>query len=100
MSNLNTNEEELIMVENRYWVGLKEALERLEENADFKKVVLEAYFKDKAIDGVSLLAADHVVRNNLRGQVMEDLVAVSRLQDFFLTIKNLGTIPEDDDSEE
>ena len=93
-------EEEILRVENQYWVDLAEALERLKANADFKKVVLEGYFKDKAINGVSLLATDHVRRNGVRGDVMEQLVAISHLEDYFYTITQMGSMPVEEESEE
>ena len=99
----NVEEKDLLYVENQYWVSLYEALERLKNGNpqpdDFKKVILDGYFKDRAVNGVSLLATDHVRRNNLRAEVMEQLVAVSNLEDYFATITNLGTIPDDDDEE-
>lgn len=77
-------------VEVQYWVDLKDALVRLEANEDFKKVILDGYFRDKAVDGVSLLATEYVVANGLRTRVMESLVAISQLEDYFKTIKAMG----------
>lgn len=96
-----TSEQEIQSIENQYWVDMAQALERLENgNArpdDFKKVILEGYFKDKAINGVSILGSDYVRRNGVRGEVMEELVAISHLQDYFITLKNLGTVAPDED---
>lgn len=92
-----TSEAKLMEVEHVYWAEMCQALERLENNPDFKKVVLEGYFKDKAINGVSLLATEHVRRNGLRGPIMEELVAISQLEDYFITIKGMGRIPDDSD---
>ena len=83
--------------EYNYWVGMRQALERLEANPDFQKIILDGYFKDKAINGVSLLASPLVKRNGSRGDVFESLVAISQLQDYFITIKDMGA---EDDSEE
>lgn len=98
-----SSEEELLKIENQYWVDLAQALERLETGKphpdDFKKVILEGYFKDKAVNGVSLLATDHVKRAGVRGDIMEQLVAISALEDYFHTIKNLGTLPEEDEED-
>lgn len=92
-----SSEDELIRVENEYWVGLANDLEALEKNEAFKNVILKGYFKDKAVNGVSLLATDHVRRAGVRGEIMEQLVAISALEDYFGTIKNLGTIPGEDE---
>ena len=98
------SEEEILRVENQYWVEMAEALERLKNGNpqpdDFKKVILEGYFKDKAINGVSLLATDHVRRNGVRGDVMEQLVAISHLEDYFYTITQMGSMPVEEESEE
>ena len=83
-----------------YWKGLKESLEKLEGNEDFKKVILEGYFKDKAVNGVSLLASPQIKRNGARSDVMEALIAISQLEDYFLTIKAMGEEPEADEDEE
>lgn len=104
MANNQTADLELTAEELReynHFVGLKQALERLEQNPDFQKLILEDYFKNKPINGVSLLATDYVKKNGLRGEIMEDLVAVSKLQDYFLNIKRLGTTLDDveDDAE-
>jgi hypothetical protein len=104
MPNNQTADLELTAEELReynHYVGLKQALERLEQNPDFQKLILEDYFKNKPINGVSLLATDYIKKNGLRGEIMEDLVAVSKLQDYFLNIKRLGTTLDDveDDAE-
>ena len=102
-SNHNQAELELTaeeLKEYNYWVGMKQALERLENNPDFQKVILDGYFKDKAINGVSMLASGYIKKNGLRPDVMESLIAISQLQDFFITVKQLGTEPEDDDENE
>ena len=100
----NKSEEEILRVENQYWVEMAESLERLENGnpqpGDFKKVSLDGYFKDKAINGVSLLATDHVRRSGVRGDVMEQLVAISHLEDYFFTIKHMGSMPVEEDGEE
>ena len=46
-----------------------------------------------------MLANPHVVNTNKRGEIMEELVAISRLQDFFIYVKNLGA-PAPDDEED
>lgn len=97
---MNTlNDQEILTVENQYWADMNSSLERLKENKDFQRVILNGYFKDKAINGVSLLAQDHIVNNGLRPRVMEDLVSISNLEDFFITIENLGSTPTESDDE-
>lgn len=97
MSNLQ--DQQILEVENQYWVDMWHALERLQDNKDFQRVILDGYFKDKAINGVSMLAQDGVVQGGHRTAVMEDLIAISSLQDHFIMIENLGTIPAEDEEE-
>ena len=99
-SNQNQAELELTadeLKEYNYYVGMRQALERLENNPDFQKVSLDGYFKDKAVNGVSMLASGYIKKNGLRADIMESLVAISQLQDYFITVKQLGA---EDDSED
>ena len=98
MSNLE--EEQQVQEENSYWVGMWNALQRLEDNKDFQKIILQGYFKDKAVDGVSMLAQDAVIARGERSAIMEDLIAISSLQDFFIMIGNLGNIPPEPEDED
>ena len=104
MINQNAAENELTadeIKEYNYYVGMRQALERLEANPDFVKVIMDGYFKDKAINGVSLLASNYIKKNGLRPDVMESLVAISQLQDYFITVKQLGAeLPEEDYEDE
>ena len=100
MNNLDNEQSNLVEVDNQYWVNLCQALTRLHDNPDFKKVILEGYFTDKAVDGVSLLAQDSIVQSGKRTAVMEDLIAISSLRDYFMTIMNLGYVPEDGEEDE
>ena len=95
----NLDDQQILEVENEYWAGMWESLRNLRSNPDFKRVVLQGYFRDKAVNGVSLLAQDAVIANGQRSAVMEDLIAISSLEDFFITIENLGSIPPEDDDE-
>jgi len=73
-----------------YWAEQAEALARLENNADFQKVIKEGYFKDRAVNGVSLLAVDQIKNGGKRTDVMESLIAISTLEDHFQTIYAMG----------
>ena len=97
---MNNQEEELMSVDATYYVELANRLERLEDNEDFKALILDGYMRDKALDSVSLLANPAVKRGGERPDIMEDLVAISNLQYYFNMIKNLGTIAEDELAED
>lgn len=103
MNNLEQQQEQLEIAEHEHWVDLNDSLTALEQNPDFQKVILGSYFKDLAVNQVSLLANDYTIANGKRSDIMESLIAISRLQNHFLTIKSLGTVmPEgnDDDGQE
>lgn len=94
------NQVQVETVEPNYWVKQKEALERLENGHphpdDFKTVILEGYFKDKAIAGTSILASDQIKSSGRRTDVMEGLIAISTLQDHFKVIKAMGDMVTQD----
>lgn len=102
MSNPTTENEqiELETVEAQYWFDQKEALDRLRRNPDFQLVIENGYFKDRAVEGVSLLGTEYIKQSGKRPELMEILVAISNLQQHFLMIDNLGTIPEEDEFED
>ena len=83
-----------------YWVQMAESLDRLENNEDFKRVITNGYFKDKAVMGVSLLANDQMKRAGVRPDIMVGLIAISALEDHFKTIRMLGQNDEDDIAED
>lgn len=91
---------ELETTENQFWIEQAQALARLEKNKDFQDVVINGYLMHKALDSVSMLADDGVKLRGERGNVMEDLVAISNLQYHFRMIKNLGTVAEDEEYEQ
>ena len=98
MSNLE--DQQILEVENQYWADMWAALERLKENKDFKHLILQGYFKDKAVNGVSLLAQPGIKQGGHRPDVMEELIAISHLEDFFITVENLGSIPSESDDDD
>lgn len=90
---------ELLETDTTVNVRMWEALDRLQKTDDFKLVFDKGYLTDKAVDGVSLLATDYVIDNNLRSRVMESLIAISHLRDYFHTIEALGNVEPDYDEE-
>lgn len=85
MSNQNENVE-LETTEIEHFIDMGQALDRLRNNEDFKKVILDGYIKYKAADSVSLLALPAIKKRGERGDIMEDLVAISNLQFYFMFI--------------
>jgi hypothetical protein len=85
--------------DNTYWGELARDLEVLERTPEFKRVILEGYFKDKAVMGVSLLATDAVKQAGARSDIMENLIAISSLEDHFKTIRTMGMYAQQDAEE-
>lgn len=92
MSNPTNEQEELEleMVEASYWANKLDDLEWLKNQKQFQSLILEGYFKDKAINGVSLLAHEAIKREGKRTDIFEQLVAISNLEDYFSTVTQLG----------
>ena len=100
MTNPTNETVELETVSRAALVQKYEALQRLKDNKDFQTVILEGYLKEAAVAKVSLLATDYIRRNNLRGFVMEELVAISALEGYMHMIDSLGAPETEDESEE
>lgn len=73
-----------------YLVEMAQALERLESNSDFKKVILDGYLKNSALGRVELLGRPDVKKRGERPEVIEELVAISNLQYYLGMVKHLG----------
>lgn len=81
---------ELLTADNGKFIEQYEALQRLEQNEDFKILILDGYLKTNALDSVSLLARPDIKKRNERGDVMEDLISVSNLRYYFDMVTRLG----------
>lgn len=82
----------LLSVENDTEEKIKmvEALERLEKNKDFQKVILDGYMKDEVLRANSLLANHTIKAQGKRTDIIEMLVAVSTFGEYLETIRALG----------
>ena len=100
MTNPNQDTVELETVTRANLVQKYEALQRLKDNKDFQVLILEGYLKEAAVDKVSLLATDYVRKSNLRGIIMEELVAISALEGYFEMVENLGAPVNEEESNE
>lgn len=74
---------ELEQADNRYWVEQKKALDSLMNKPYFKTLIEEGYFKDYAFELVMQLTDRAVVAEGRRNEVLEKLVGVARLKDYF-----------------
>ncbi len=95
-----TKEIELETISRQTMTAKYESLQRLKENKDFQRVILEGYLKESAVDKVSLLATDYVRRNNLRATMFEELMAISSFEEYLHMIDQLGAPVEDEEDED
>ena len=89
------DEREILTVENNYWVNLNGALERLKSNPDFQAVITEGYFKDRAINGVSMLCAPNS-DGTKRKELLDEFYAISNLTWYFKMIEHMGSVSDEE----
>ncbi len=68
-------------------VDLGEAYERLKNNRDFKKVVLETYFEQEAIRLVHLKSDPNMQTAESQKSIAMQMDAIGTLQQFFRTLQ-------------
>ena len=83
--------EQVEQEEVEQWVSLYESFTRLKANEDFQKLILDGFIKDKSEMHVSQLATEYVRKAGIRGSIMEELVGISVLQNYFNTVVNMGS---------
>lgn len=82
----NQELEHLETTENQYWVDLNDSLNRLMKNHDFQQVILDGYLKNKSLGAVSMLGRPDIKKRGERPDVIEELVAISNLQQYLFTV--------------
>jgi hypothetical protein len=84
-------------------IEMGECLQRLKQNPDFQKLIMDGYLKEKALASVSLLGVPQ--ERDQRGSVLEDLVSTSNLGYWFMMIENFyegaknPTLSDDEEQE-
>ncbi len=73
---------------NSYWIEQLNCLESLEQNKDFRKVMVEGFLTEKPQIDTKALAA--VPNGKGRKAVVEELMGVSILMQYFDTIRVFG----------
>jgi hypothetical protein len=73
-------------------VDLKNSVEKLYNNRDFKKVFLNVYFKEEPARLTGLLADDNMIAH--RNLIIEDMLSISGVQDFLRNIVRAGQAAE------
>ena len=82
MNNLENNDN-LQEVSNKYWVDQKEAIQALREKPFFKKLILEGFMKDYLFDLAMELINPKTISENSRNVIMEKIVGIAKLQEYF-----------------
>lgn len=80
LENINVTE-----TQAKEMIEIREALVRLHNNADFKKIILEQYFK-KEPERIAILTGRLSHDEKAIGRLHNDLKAIGALQQFFTTI--------------
>lgn len=91
---VNLDDYEAAESDNSRWVEQKTALDSLRNKPYFKTLIEEGYFKDYAFELVMSLIDGSVVREGRRNVVLEKLVGVAKLQEYFDMVVGLSTTEE------
>jgi len=70
------------------------ALERLTTNADFKRIILEGYFKDEASKQVLMKAQPGMEGPEMQAAVTKVIDAIGTLRQHFIAINQFGAMAE------
>lgn len=80
--------------EARKTVELGHSLERLFNNRDFKKIVLEGYFRDEAIRLVHLKGDPAVQSAESQAAIIRSMEAISELSNYFRNVRHQVMLAE------
>lgn len=88
----NVEEIELSLENAKELVERKRQAEKLASNREFKKLVLDGYFKDEAVRLVGLSAEPTV--SAYKEQIFTEIQAISLFQQYLRNVIRLGTLAE------
>lgn len=88
--NVDVSGVELAETDNQYWVNQNNALGALKNKPYFKTLIEEGYFKDYVFELVMMLTDRGVVAEGRRNAIIERLVGVAKLQDYFGMVSGLS----------
>lgn len=81
---------EISMEDAKENVALAEALERLHQNADFKKIIVDGYFEKEASRAVLLRGDPAMVGEKEQAQVNNIITSIGGLYNFFHKVFRMG----------
>jgi len=92
MSNATIQAIEENIKQARKIVEVGEALERLKNNRDFKRVVIEGYFEQEAIRLVHLKTDPSVQTPDLQKSILAQIDAIGAVSQYFSTVLHKASI--------
>lgn len=87
MSAEQVREIEKNIKEAQRFIEIQESVDRLRSNRDFKKIILEGYFKDEAVRLVHLKSDTNMQSDHLQKMITRDLDAIGSLSAYFAAIE-------------
>lgn len=76
--------------DNSHWVSQKVMLESLQNKPYFKTLIEQGYFKDYVFELAMQLVDPQTVRDGSRNAIMERIVGVAKLQEYFDMVNALS----------
>lgn len=94
MSQAEIQELELSIKRAQDMVDMGKALERLQKNKDFKKIVLEGYFEKEAIRLVHLKSDAQMQTPEKQAAVIRGIDAIGEFHDYLKTVYQLANMAQ------
>lgn len=94
MSSIETKQIEAQIAAAKETADMATALDRLKSNRDFKKVILQGYFKDEAIRLVQVKGNPDVQHPSSQAAIIRDIDAIGSLFQFLNQIEREGNQAE------
>ena len=86
MNSTELQQLELNIKQAQKMADLGDALERLRNNRDFKKVIEEGYFKDEAVRLVHLMSDSNMQSPEIQTSIHKQMIAVGVFRDYLETL--------------
>ncbi len=83
MSDINVRVVEATIEQAKKKVEKYELLKKLVKNREFKKLILEGYFEDRAIELVSAKAQPNMDTDEMQATIVREIDAIGGLQQWF-----------------
>lgn len=95
MSEAQLQEIELDIEDAKYFVDKRDALLRLYQNADFKQIISEGYFREEAIRNVAIKCAPDYRSEEAQAAILQAIDAIGALQNYFRVIEMQANVAAD-----